>query len=64
MFEESISSSKVSAMVHVASVAKIQKLCEKHHIPIAVPIREYYWGTRELFLKDPDGFVLVFIEKI
>lgn len=64
VFKRKISSSKVSAMMYVSSVSAIQDLCEKYDFPVAVPIRDYYWGTRELVLKDPDGFVLVFIEMI
>lgn len=62
VFKEAITSSKVSAMLYVDSVDKVVKLAQGNGIPIAVPIREFPWGTREVVIKDPDGFVLVFIE--
>lgn len=62
VFKEDITSSKVSAMVYVDSVDLVVEITETNNIPIAVPIREFPWGTREVVIKDPDGFVLVFIE--
>lgn len=63
VFKEKIDSSKVSAMLHVDSLSTIINACKKHNIKIAVPPRKFPWGTKELVIKDPDGFVLVFIEK-
>jgi len=62
VFKEQIKSSKVSAMLHVDSLDEVLKQCKKHKIIIAVPPRKFPWGTKELVVKDPDGFVLVFIE--
>jgi uncharacterized glyoxalase superfamily protein PhnB len=64
VFREHISSSKVSAMIYVSSVDTLVKRTQENGIGIAVPVREFPWGTREVVIKDPDGFVLVFIEKI
>ncbi|MBU0976306.1 MAG: VOC family protein [Patescibacteria group bacterium] len=63
-FKKKILSSKISAMIFVESVEDILKICKKNSIKVSVPIKEYHWGTKELVLKDPDGFVLVFIENI
>lgn len=64
VFKEKITSSKVSAMLHVDSVDKIIKICKKNSIKITVSPRIFPWGTKEIVIKDPDGFVLVFIEKL
>jgi catechol 2,3-dioxygenase-like lactoylglutathione lyase family enzyme len=56
-FKEVIKSPKVSAMVKVKSLIPI---LEKG-VELSFPIRKYYWGSIELALRDPDGFVLVFI---
>lgn len=64
VFKQKVASSKVSAMIGVDSVEKLVKLARDHNINIAVPIRTFPWGTREVVIKDPDGFVLVFIESI
>lgn len=63
-FKETIQSSKISTMLYVDSVDKIIKLCRRNSFPIASPLKKYPWGTKEIVIKDPDGFVLVFIEKI
>lgn len=61
VFKEKITSSKVSLMVYVDHVSDIIERCKKVGIPLAVGPRHYYWGTLEVVIKDPDGFVLVFI---
>ncbi len=58
VFQEMIKSSKVSAVVHVSSLAS---LFSNPLVEIKVPVRHYYWGTIEAVFRDPDGFVLVFI---
>lgn len=63
VFKEPITSSKVSVMLHVDSLSTILNACKEYNIEIAVPPRKFHWGTAELVIKDPDGFVLVFIEK-
>lgn len=63
VFQQTVASSKVSAMLQVDSVEEVQQICEANDIEIAVPIRKFPWGTTEIVVKDPDGFVLVFIEK-
>lgn len=64
IFNEHINSSKVSAMLQVNSLDKILKICKRNKIEIAVPPRKFPWGTKEVVIKDSDGFVLVFIEKL
>lgn len=61
VFQESIPSSKVSLMVYVDKVSEIIDRCKKVNIQLAVGPCHYYWGTIEVVVKDPDGFVLVFI---
>lgn len=63
VFQEQVSSSKISLMIYVDSLKYIIDKCKKHNISIAVPPKHFYWGTLELVLKDPDGVVLVFITK-
>lgn len=60
-FKEPILSSKVSLMVNVNRISDVISRCKKANIPLAVGPRHYYWGTLEVVVKDPDGFVIVFI---
>ncbi len=64
VFQERIPSSKVSAMVDVASVAEVRQICEQNNFEIAKTEVDYPWGTRELVVRDPDGFILVFRQKL
>jgi hypothetical protein len=64
VFQAEISNSKISAMIHVDSVSDVVRICEENQFKISVPIKEYPWGTKEVVIKDPDGFVLVFIESL
>ena len=64
VFKETITSSKVSLMLYVPSVKQIVALCSRNSYQVAVPVRTFPWGTKELVVKDPDGFILVFIEKV
>ena len=61
VFQERISSSKVSLMVHVESLEEIIERAGKAGIPLAKEPVNYHWGTTEAVIRDPDGFVLVFI---
>jgi len=56
--KEEIFSPKISAMVHVRSVVP---LFSNPQVKINFPVRHYYWGSIEVALRDPDGFVVVFI---
>lgn len=58
VFEEKIFSGKVSAMIRVKSIVPV---IEAYKEKIVFPVRKYYWGSIEVALRDPDGFVLVFI---
>jgi hypothetical protein len=49
-------------MIDVNSVAQVERICNENGFRISVPIKEYPWGAKEIVLKDPDGFVLVFRE--
>ncbi len=64
VFRETVKSSKVSAMIDVDSIDKLIAQCKKCEIEIAVPPKTFPWGTREVVIKDPDGFVLVFRENV
>ncbi len=58
VFKKTIENEKISAMVNVKSLLP---LFSNEQIKLNLPIRHYYWGTLEAALRDPDGFVLVFI---
>ena len=58
VFDENIHSEKVSAMIKVDSLVD---LFQNEQLTISFPVRQYYWGTIEVALRDPDGYVLVFI---
>ena len=64
VFKETIGSSKISAMVHIDSVDEVVKISKKNNYKILVQPKVFPWGTREVVVRDPDGFVLVFIEKL
>lgn len=56
--KEVIASPKISAMIRVDSLVHILK---NSNVGRNFPVRRYYWGTIEAAVRDPDGFVLVFI---
>lgn len=64
VFRETIRSSKLSAMIHVDSVHAVVETCKKNKYQIIVDPKVFPWGTREVVVRDPDGFILVFIEKL
>lgn len=58
VYESAVDGPKVSAMLRAESLVPL--LRDKHIVP-TFPVRHYYWGTIELALKDPDGFVIIVI---
>lgn len=58
VFSEVITSPKISAMIRVKSLVSI---LNNRSINRKFPVRRYYWGTIEVAVRDPDGFVLVFV---
>ncbi len=62
VFLEEVKSSKISLMFDVDSIENIFQCANENDLTIAVPIREFPWGTKELVLRDPDGVILVFRE--
>lgn len=62
VFKQDITSSKVSAMIDTESVDKIVEISKEKGFEIAKEPVKYPWGTREVVVKDPDGFILVFRE--
>lgn len=61
VFKQPITSSKISAMVYIDSISELIETAKKARVELAVGPKHYYWGTIEVVIKDPDGFVLVFI---
>lgn len=61
VFKEGIPSSKVSLMVHVDSIQEIVHRARVANIPLVKEPVCYHWGTTEIVISDPDGFILVFI---
>ena len=57
VFTDQIRSPKVSAMIQVSSLLPI---LEKG-VTSKSAIKKYYWGTIEMVVRDPDGWVLVLI---
>jgi hypothetical protein len=64
VFEQEISSSKISMMINVESLIPVLDACEQNSISIAVEPRKFPWGQFGVVLKDPDGFVLVFLSEV
>jgi len=58
VFREEILSPKVSGIIRVRSVMPV---IEQLSNVIKFPVRKYYWGSIEVAVRDPDGFVLIFI---
>ncbi|HSX14887.1 MAG TPA: VOC family protein [Candidatus Saccharimonadales bacterium] len=58
VFQEKITSGKISAMIKVESIVPV---IQEYRDRIKFPVRHYYWNSIEVALRDPDGFVLVFI---
>lgn len=63
VFESPIQSSKVSLMVYVQSLMPILDICEERQIEISVKPRQFPWGQIGVVVKDPDGFILVFLSE-
>jgi catechol 2,3-dioxygenase-like lactoylglutathione lyase family enzyme len=61
VFEEDITSSKTSLMIHVNSVHEIMAIAKENEITLAKDPVCFHWGTTEIVIKDPDGLILVFI---
>ena len=64
VFKNDIDSSKVSAMLDVQSVDGVVEICNENDFNIVVEPKSFPWGTKEVVVKDPDGFILVFREFI
>lgn len=62
VFKEEIRNSKVSAMIDVNSIKNLIELCTESNTEIVKGPTVYPWGTTELVIRDPDGFILVFRE--
>jgi catechol 2,3-dioxygenase-like lactoylglutathione lyase family enzyme len=61
VFQTRITTAKTSLMVHVPSLLPVLTAAEQAGIPLAVPPRRFPWKTIEVVVRDPDGFVVVFI---
>lgn len=61
VFQSRITTAKTSLMVHVPSLLPALAAAEQAGIPLAVPPRRFPWKTIEVVVRDPDGFVVVFI---
>lgn len=62
VFQETISSSKMSLMIEVDSIGEIIDRAHKMGVEPTTPVRHYYWGKLEVVYRDPDGVILVFTE--
>jgi len=58
VFSEVVTGPKVTGMIRVKSVVPILDIALSQ---VKFPVRKYYWGSIEVALRDPDGFVLIFI---
>lgn len=57
-FAVEVGDAKITGMIRVESVVPVIEIYKDR---IKFPVRHYYWGSLEVALRDPDGFVLVFI---
>lgn len=60
VFKQDVKSSKISIYLDVESVDEVRQVAVDNNLDIAVDIKEYPWGKREIVLRDPDGMVVVF----
>jgi catechol 2,3-dioxygenase-like lactoylglutathione lyase family enzyme len=58
VFLEGVESPKISAMLRIHSLVPLIR--DKRVFPKS-SLKSYYWGTIEMVLRDPDGFVIVLI---
>jgi catechol 2,3-dioxygenase-like lactoylglutathione lyase family enzyme len=58
VFKQILDGPKVSAMLHVESLLP---LVRDSGVQPTYPVRIYPWGSVEVVLRDPDGFVVVLI---
>lgn len=58
VFATEIADPKISGMIRVKSIVPILNVALD---AVKFPVRKYYWGSVEVALRDPDGFVLIFI---
>lgn len=61
VFQSRLTTAKTSLMVNVRSLMPVLTAAKRAHIPLAVPPRRFPWKTIEVVVRDPDGFVVVFI---
>lgn len=57
-FTSPIAGPKISAMIRVDSLVPLLAI---ERLRPHSPVRHYYWNTLELVVRDPDGWVIVFI---
>jgi catechol 2,3-dioxygenase-like lactoylglutathione lyase family enzyme len=57
VFEEQLKSPKITAMVQVKSLVPFLG----NPAESSFPIRHYYWGTIEMVVRDPDGWIIILI---
>ena len=60
VFEETVTSSKISLFIGVDSISEMLETCKKAGIEPIVGVRHYHWGKLEFVIRDPDGVILVF----
>lgn len=63
VFAAPVPDSKVSLMVYVESLVPVLETCERHAVEIHVAPRLFPWGQIGVVVKDPDGFVVVFLSE-
>jgi catechol 2,3-dioxygenase-like lactoylglutathione lyase family enzyme len=63
VFGQPVTSSKVSLMVYVESLAPVLDTCKEHSFEISVEPRWFPWGQIGVVLKDPDGLVIAFLSE-
>jgi catechol 2,3-dioxygenase-like lactoylglutathione lyase family enzyme len=57
VFKETLQSPKLTAMVQVKSLVPFLGSPAES----GFPIRHYYWGTVEMVVRDPDGWIIILI---
>ncbi|MEK7544398.1 MAG: VOC family protein [Patescibacteria group bacterium] len=60
VFQESVTSSKISLFIGVDSISDMLAVCKKAGIEPIVGVRHYHWGKLEFVIRDPDGVIIVF----
>jgi lactoylglutathione lyase len=54
----------ISLYIEVAGLEQLLSRVTEHQVKIEIPLNETFYGMREFAVLDPDGYLLIFAERI